>query len=86
MTPYETAMDGIWSRWREGVDDGPGSGTDMAAARAAPIVPEDNANAVDELRPSASQLHYVVVTYGSVPRSPYRSRQGKGYAKRYCYT
>jgi hypothetical protein len=56
MTPYETAIAGIWSRWSEEVEDeGPGRGTDIAAARAAPMVPEDKANAVEELRPSTRQ-------------------------------
>ena len=55
MTPYDTAIAGIWSVCRDDCDDGPGSGTAITAASAAPIVPEDKANAVEELRPSANQ-------------------------------
>ena len=55
MTPYDTAIAGMWSVCRDGCDDGPGSGTAITAASAAPIVPEDKANAVEELRPSANQ-------------------------------
>lgn len=59
MTPYDTAIAGRCSVWRDGCDDGPGSGTDIAAASAAPIVPEDKANAVEEFRPSAHQCDWI---------------------------
>ncbi len=52
-TPYDTAIQGMWSVWSEGVDaEGPGTGTERAPARAAPRVPEDRAKAVEEFRPS----------------------------------
>jgi hypothetical protein len=33
---------------------GPGTGAEVAAAKAAPMVPDDSEKAVEELRPSAS--------------------------------
>lgn len=45
-------MQGTCSVCREARGAGPGRGTESVAARAAPIVPEERANAVEELRPS----------------------------------
>lgn len=74
-------MEGMW--W-VGVDDdedsAAGNGTDRAAARAAPSVPEERAKAVDEFRPSIYQLKtnnrhnkQLAKAYGWVQISPNRS-------------
>jgi hypothetical protein len=56
-TPYDTAIAGMCSVYNEGTDSlGPGRGTESAAARAAPSVPDERANAVEELRPSKVEL------------------------------
>lgn len=44
-------MQGTCSVCSEARGAGPGRGTESVAARAAPIVPEERANAVEELRP-----------------------------------
>jgi hypothetical protein len=43
--------------------EGPGRGTDIAAASAAPMVPDDRAKAVEELRPSGYQRCSLAGTY-----------------------
>lgn len=52
------AIQGMWVSCKDGELKGPGTGTERDAARAAPRVPEERANAVEELRPSELDVSF----------------------------
>lgn len=55
------AIQGIWSSCKDGEVKGPGIGTEREAARVAPRVPDERANAVEELRPSRSDISVIIL-------------------------
>lgn len=50
----------MWFSCKDGEVKGPGTGTEREAARAAPRVPDERANAVEELRPSRLDISVII--------------------------